>query len=71
MDGTIPWGWQDTATLVGCVSILALAFWIRRRTLKGKAGGCSSGGCGSDSGPREPERVVIATDALSIGRKRR
>lgn len=71
MHETIPWGWQDTATLIGCVSILVLAFWIRRRMLKGKAGGCSSGGCGSGDGPREPERVVISADALSIGRKRR
>jgi hypothetical protein len=71
VNDTIPWNWQDTATLIGCVSMLLLAFWIRRRLIKGKPGGCSSGGCGPGATPAGPTKVVIGTDQLSIGRKRR
>jgi|GEM_PF-3068682 len=73
---TIPWNWQDTATIIGCVSILLLAFWIRRRLLKtgsAAAGGCN--GCASNEdaatprGPAPP--LLIPTNALSIGRRKK
>lgn len=73
MNETIPWNWQDTATIIGCVSILLLAFWIRRRLQKpGAASGCS--GCGSNEskappGPTPP--LVIPMSSLSIGRHKR
>lgn len=73
MNDTIPWNWQDTATIIGCVSILFLAFWIRRRLLKtGNAGGCSSCSSNESSGPTGPQPPkIIPMSSLSIGRHKK
>jgi xanthine dehydrogenase iron-sulfur cluster and FAD-binding subunit A len=64
---TIPWNWQDTATLIGCAAMLALAFWLSRRIRRGGKGGCASGGCGTKT---ESRPVVIPESALSLGKRR-
>jgi len=68
MNETIPWNWQDTATLVGCIAILALAFWLSRR-IKRRGGSCQSGGCGDKTS--EPSKAFVPLGALSIGRNPR
>jgi hypothetical protein len=73
MNETIPLNWQDIATIVGCVSMLALAFWIRRRVQRTRpaGGGCASGSCGSNENRGGPDKVVIPTSSLSLGKRPR
>ncbi len=63
-----PWGWQDSATLVSCALLLALALWLARRVRGRQAGGCS--GCAQGTAtPRGATRVVIPTAGLRLGRR--
>ena len=73
MDETIPLNWQDIATIAGCVSMLALAFWIRRRIQRTRpaGGGCASGSCGSNDTATRSDKVVIPTSSLSLGKRPR
>ncbi len=63
----IPWGWQDTAALVGCVGALAFASWLAWRARRASArGGC--GDCAAPGPPAAP-RVVIPEGQLRLGRR--
>ncbi len=66
----IPWGWQDTATLVTCAFLLMLAFLLARRVKARTTVGCH--GC-SPHGPAtlspRAAKVVIPTAGLRLGQR--